>query len=104
MITVTGWLPIGSVVHLREEDMLVFVAGAMQQDADEGTLWDYFGYPYPAGNTGTEAGVLFNRDSYDSVLYLGYQDADGLRFEEMLESQQERFDEARAAASGEDAR
>lgn len=96
MISVEGWLPIGSVVHINNSDKLVFVAGCMQRDGSDGTVWDYFGYPYPEGNYGENSGVLFNKDSIDQVIYLGFQDVDGLRWEETLAAAQGQFDELRA--------
>ena len=98
MITTNQWLPIGSVVHVEGAPSLMVVAGCMQKDAEDGRLWDYFGYPYPIGNFGEAAGAVFNKDAIDGVYFVGYQDVDGLRYQDVLEADEDEFNRQKAAA------
>lgn len=91
MILTDEWLPIGSVVHIEGEKGLVVVIGSMQQDVESGRLWDYAGLPYPMGFTDPDQNVMFNKDSIDGVYFLGLQDAEGLRFQDMLRAYEETF-------------
>lgn len=104
MIKTDQWLPIGSVVHLKDQPSLAFVAGCMQVDAEDGRLWDYLGYPYPLGNYGETAGMVFDKDSIDCVYFVGYQDVDGLRYQDLLDGMNAEFvaKKAEAAAAAEE--
>lgn len=98
MITTDQWLPIGSVVHVEGAPSLMVVAGCMQKDAEDGRLWDYFGYPYPVGNFGEGAGAVFNKDVIDGVYFIGLQDVDGLRYQDALKADEEEFNRQKAEA------
>lgn len=99
MIEVSGWLPIGSVVEVTDFDVPVFISGQMQHAVEEDTYWDYSGFAYPLGNIGTESGVVFNKDAIENVLYIGYQNTDGLRWMDALEASEAEFEKTRTASS-----
>lgn len=88
MLTTNDWLPIGSVVHLAgsEVEELVTIFGYLQQDAGTGLLWDYVGLLHPMGFLQPGNEILFDRDSIDGVLYVGYQDFDWERMKDALEN------------------
>lgn len=91
MITTNEWLPIGSVVKIEDIDELVMIIGAMQQDVDTGISWDYAALLYPQGLTDKDKNLLFNKDSIESIYYIGMQDLDGFRFQELLDSYEDKF-------------
>lgn len=92
MYTTTEWLPVGSVVHVRDTNRLLMIAGAMQQDDATGKLWDYMGYPFPEGNTDPKQNVLFNRKGIDGVYFIGYQPPEGLNYLEYLKQNETEFE------------
>lgn len=96
MIQTQGWLPIGSVVHLRGREGMLVLMSAMVADSQGGQLWDYAALPYPTGRADGEKSVLFDRDAIDCVYFVGLQDADGLRLQDMLEAQADAFEERKA--------
>ena len=100
MIKVSGWLPIGSVVEVAGSDVPVFIAGHMQHEVDEDAYWDYSGFAYPLGNIGTGSNMVFNKDAIENVLFIGYQDTDGLRWMDALEASEEEFENVRSTSSG----
>ena len=82
------WLPLGSVVSIKGGDRLVMVIGFMAIDGNTKAVWDYVCCPYPEGKRSAED-LFINRESVDEVFQLGLRDAEGLAFEEYLESLEE---------------
>lgn len=95
MIMTQGRLPIGSVVHLQGRQGLLMVTSVMAEDAETAQLFEYAAVQYPNGVTDGENSVLFNRDAIDCVYFLGLQDAEGLRFQDILAVQEEAFEAER---------
>lgn len=73
------WMPIGSVVRMRDAQRLVMVAGYMPIDGASGKAWDYAGYPYPEGKQDPSE-VLFDRADIEELYQLGFCDAEGMAF------------------------
>ena len=55
-----SWLPIGSVVTLKDGVRPVMVVAVMAQDSKTGKWWDYMGYPYPEGMGDAETDYFFD--------------------------------------------
>ena len=70
------WLPVGSVVTLKNAEKPVMVAGFMARDAATGDTWDYLGYPYPEGRRNGQD-LFFNRDQIAAVGQVGFLNAEG---------------------------
>lgn len=68
------YLPLGSVVTLREGEKKLMVFGRHQQDTAGDRVFDYAGVPYPEGNVGPRATFLFDHDAIAEIHYLGYAD------------------------------
>jgi hypothetical protein len=101
MFRTDEWLPIGSVVHVKDSNRLLMVAGTMQVDQETGLLWDYMGYPFPEGNMKPGQDVMFDKDGIDGVYFLGYQPAEGLDYIQFLEKNEPEYRKAKElAASG----
>ena len=73
------WMPIGSVVRMREAQRLVMVAAYMPIDGVSGKAWDYAGYPYPEGMQDPSE-VFFERADIEELYQLGFCDAEGMAF------------------------
>jgi hypothetical protein len=99
MLTTEQWLPLGSVVHLAGSDDLVTIFGYMQQDLNTGLVWDYFGLVHPVGFTEPGNDIMFDRDSIDGVMYLGYQDFTWEHMNDLLRKTEPSYLEAKRAAA-----
>lgn len=69
------WLPVGSVVTLKDAEKPVMVAGFMVR-ASNGDAWDYLGYPYPEGRRNSQD-LFFNRNQIAAVGQVGFLNAEG---------------------------
>ena len=76
------YLPIGSVVLLKNGRKKIMIYGRKQMHVDTGEEWDYLACLYPEGNINEEFMYLFNHDQIDKVYYLGYEDEEEKRFVE----------------------
>ena len=76
------YLPIGSVVLLKNGRKKIMIYGRKQMHVETGEEWDYLACLYPEGNINEEFMYLFNHDQIDEVYYLGYEDEEEKRFVE----------------------
>lgn len=84
------FLPIGSVVVLKEGEKKLMVFGILQTNAENAEEeYDYIGVPYPEGNLGDEYQYLFNHDNIAEVFFRGYEDEERATFVEKLVELQE---------------
>ena len=74
------YLPIGSVVLLKNGRKKIMIYGRKQMHVETGEEWDYLACLYPEGNINEEFMYLFNHDQIDKVYYLGYEDEEEKRF------------------------
>lgn len=77
-----NFLPIGSVVLLKEASKRLMICGRIQMRTDEGEskLYDYCGCLYPEGILDLERTFLFNNEDIDKVFYMGMQDEEEFKF------------------------
>ena len=73
---VNNYLPIGSIVLLKNANKKLMIFGIIQSDQSnkESQEYDYIGVPYPEGNMGQEYQYLFNHDSIEEVVVRGFED------------------------------
>ena len=76
------YLPIGSVVLLKNGTKRVMIYGRKQIHIETGKEWDYLACLYPEGNINEDFMYLFNHDQIDKVYYLGYRDDEEVKFVE----------------------
>ena len=76
------YLPIGSVVLLKNGTKRVMIYGRKQIHIETGKEWDYLACLYHEGNIYEEFMYLFNHDQIDKVYYLGYRDDEEVKFVE----------------------
>ena len=68
-----GWLPMGSVVKVKDFDFPLVVMARFQKKLSEDEVFDYAGLPYPTALDDTTSSVLFNSEDIESVLFIGYR-------------------------------
>lgn len=69
------FLPIGSVVQLKDAKKKLVIIGVMPvKHTPNGTdvAYDYLGVPYPEGYMNRDTGLLFNHDRIDEIVFMGY--------------------------------
>ncbi|MBR3157769.1 MAG: DUF4176 domain-containing protein [Atopobiaceae bacterium] len=97
-ILIEGWLPIGSVVHLKDYDGLVLIMAYMVSDPSDNVLWDYGAVPYPQGLTGVEGHILFDRSAIDDVIAIGFRNDEGELYRDALSELDTEFTEKKTAS------
>ncbi len=80
------WLPIGSVVLLKNSTKRVMIMGFCQKKPDDDTLFDYCGVYYPEGYMDGNHVFLFSRDQIDKIYAVGYLDEEQFEFQKKLEA------------------
>ncbi len=92
------YLPIGSVVLLKESTRRVMVVGLCQRGAQTQKVYDYVGVVFPEGFVSADKMFLFNNEQIDVIFSLGYMDEEQLRF---LDYAEEKFAELKQSANHE---
>lgn len=82
---ISGLLPIGSVVLLKDSTKKMIIMGFLQQQPGESKVWDYVGLPYPEGYMGSTRTYLFDQTQIECVYALGYQDNEQFAFSAHLD-------------------
>lgn len=82
-------LPIGSVVLLKESNKRVMIVGRLQRQKGTEKVWDYSACFYPEGILDPQKMFLFNHDQIAVLYFIGFQDKEGVEFQELLEQQRE---------------
>ena len=89
----SGILPIGTVVLLKESTKRVMIIGVLQKELDEEdgkqVLWDYAAVFYPEGYMGPDKTFLFNTSQIEKVYAVGYQDEEQFAFKEKIDQVRE---------------
>ena len=69
------YLPIGSVVLLKDAKKRVMITGFAAKGKETGDkMFDYMGCLYPEGIISSEQNLLFNHEQIDKIFYIGYSD------------------------------
>ena len=79
------YLPIGSVVLLKDAKKRVMITGFVAQAQETGDkVFDYMGCLYPEGVISSEQNLLFNHEQIDKIFYIGYSDEEWISVHEKL--------------------
>lgn len=81
------FLPIGSVVLLKETSKRLMIIGRVQICNEK--AYKYSGVLYPEGYIGSDKLYLFNGDDIEKVFYMGMQDEEEFEFRKELIQQVE---------------
>ncbi len=82
--TVKEYLPIGSVVLLRNGEKKIMIYGRRQLATDGSGEYDYIACLYPEGNIGGEYNFLFNNEDIDKIIFKGFADEEEEEFQKVL--------------------
>lgn len=82
---IPDWLPIGTVVLLKDTNKRLMIYGRGQKDLNSEKIWDYVGCLYPEGNIGPEYTFLFDHEQIEKIEHLGLRDEEESRFRHMLQ-------------------
>lgn len=74
------YLPIGSVVLLKNGKKRVMVYGRKIRAGGEDKVYDYLGCLYPEGALNSKDVVLFDHSQIQMVYFIGFQDLEELAF------------------------
>ena len=66
------FLPIGSVVLLKNATKKLMIIGILQVSTNEDKVYDYLAVPYPEGYIGEDNNFLFSHEDINDVIFRGY--------------------------------
>ncbi len=78
------FLPIGSVVLLKNGKKRVMVYGRKVKANGEDKIYDYLGCLYPEGALSSNDVILFDHDQIQIVYFIGFQDLEEIIFRNKL--------------------
>ena len=79
------YLPIGSVVMVRQSDRRIMIIGREQKDKKTGEEFDYIACFFPEGVQESTKVLRFNKEDVILVFSLGYVNEDELRLRKRIE-------------------
>ena len=95
------FLPIGSVVQLKNSTACVMIAGYLPMGPSRpGYVWDYSGMRFPLGYVRDDEIYCFDQDQIEVVHSLGYQDKEQFSFIRTLEYSVDKIKEDMMAKEG----
>lgn len=74
------YLPIGSVVLLKESQKRIMIVGVKQKQVGSEKVWDYSACLYPEGILDPDKLYLFDNEQIERLYFVGLQDGEGLAF------------------------
>ncbi len=80
------FLPIGSVVLLKDSTKRVMIVGVKQKQVDSEKIWDYSACLFPEGIVDPDRLYLFDAEQIDKLFFIGLQDGESMQFLERLNS------------------
>jgi hypothetical protein len=69
-----NYLPLGSIVRLKDGTKKLMIFGRCMKRESEGDQFDYIGVPYPEGFINPELTFVFDHWAIEEVLFTGYKD------------------------------
>jgi len=79
------YLPIGSVVMLKEGTKRVMITGFCVVTSENEKVFDYCGCMYPEGMLSSEQNCLFDHEQIEKIYHLGLIDDEEKLFKQKLE-------------------
>ena len=81
------YLPIGSVVTLKQGTKKVMICGRIQKETTQGQIYDYCACLYPEGMIESRSVYLFDQEDIGRIYYVGMQDEEEFAFRVRLEEE-----------------
>lgn len=88
------YLPIGSVVLLKESQKRIMIVGVKQKQVGSDKVWDYSACLYPEGILDPDKLFLFDNEQIERLYFVGLQDGEGLAFSQKLSLLDDKADKA----------
>ena len=86
------YLPIGSIVELKNNDKKFMITGYFSLECDDSIkIYDYVGCLYPEGVISSSQTLLFNHDQIEKVYHLGLVDDEEKQFKQKLKEMIEKM-------------
>lgn len=80
------YLPLGSVVLMKDAKKRVMVTGYCVKSPDSGEkIWDYIGCLWPEGMIAPDKNLLFDHKDIQQIYAIGYSDDEQKRFMSVLD-------------------
>lgn len=80
------YLPIGTIVLLKDATKRLMITGFCAVDAEENNkIYDYVGCMYPEGVLSNDESALFNHNQIEKIYYMGLSDDEEKEFKTKLE-------------------
>ena len=79
-----NYLPIGSVVRLRNGIKTIMIYGRRQVRKEDKKEFDYIACLYPEGNLNANYMYLFNHEDIEEVVFEGYKSEEDQEFVKKL--------------------
>ena len=80
------YLPIGSIVLLKNAKKKVMIIGSLPRIKDTEKFYDYSGCVYPVGVVDSDNLLAFNHEDIDIIYGYGYQDEEYFQLNDKLSS------------------
>lgn len=74
------YLPLGSVVRLKNGKKTIMIYGRKQTDAKTRKEYDYVACLYPEGNISSQYTFMFDHSDIDEVIYSGFSNDEDKKF------------------------
>ncbi len=88
------YLPIGSVVLLKEASKKVMITGFASVSPDTGEkVYDYSGCLFPEGFVDYDEVFVFDHNQIEQICFIGFQDEEEKNFMEKLEIELKKLNE-----------
>ena len=85
MLELDNFLPIGSVVLLKDAEKKLMIIGIKQiKEDEEQKEFDYIGVLYPEGYLGNDTNYLFNHTDINDIVFTGYTNPERNEFIDFL--------------------
>ncbi|WP_244169931.1 MULTISPECIES: DUF4176 domain-containing protein [Listeria] len=78
------YLPLGSVVLLKNGQKELMIYGRKQRDTKTNEIYDYSGCLHPEGYIGKEYTIVFNHKSIEKVIFEGYKNDNDKKWIEIM--------------------
>ena len=86
------FLPMGSIVRLKESKKKLMIIGRLQKRTDEEKIFDYLAIFYPIGSVDNHV-VLFDEGDIGELVFRGYCDVEEQEFVKFLNQAVEKDEE-----------
>lgn len=82
---IKGFLPLGSVVRLKNGTKRIMICGRLQQRESDQKIFDYCACYYPEGILNPEELFLFQHSDIEQICFTGFQDEDEAKLQKYIQ-------------------